>query len=85
MTDAQLVLDYVLHFVEHNNVVMEECSPLSTTACPAPRGRSTAGIADDVCEQAGLKCTLPGTVLFIRKRELEERPDEATQDQIAPR
>jgi hypothetical protein len=74
--DVQLVLDYVLHFAKHGNVVMGDCPQLRTKVSLEPRGRSTADILEDVCDQAGLKCTLHDKVLFIRKKEDKEVPNQ---------
>jgi len=77
---ADVMFEYVLHVAKFGNVVMgPSCSQLRTHVHLNPKGRSTAEILEELCDQAGLKCTLHNGVLFIRAREEKEKPNQQSE------
>jgi hypothetical protein len=74
-------VEYVLHVAGQKNFVMgPDCSVFQKKVVLAPNGRKTAEVLEDICAQAGVECTLRGSVVFIQKREDNGPPNEASQD-----
>ena len=75
------MIEYVLHVAQFRNMVMgPDCAQFETNVKLEANNRSTADIIKDLCDQAGLQCTLHGEVLFIRKKEKKDVPNKALDD-----